>query len=164
MFDKIKFELHPKARHWCYAYIGGNDEERSSDDGEPAGTGGQPILSAIKTSNLVDTMCIVVRYYGGIQLGTGGLIRAYGLAAREVLKIVPTQIQIPTASVRVTVEPLWIGTLYDTIQKTSCWIDDTEPTLYDDDGSVSVTVKCNIDDIDQFKNTLYNLTKGSAKF
>lgn len=72
-------KLHHKARHWCYAYRLGNDGNRfrANDDGEPSGTGGKPILGQIDKLGVSDTVVVVVRYYGGIKLGTSGLINAY---------------------------------------------------------------------------------------
>lgn len=75
------------ATHTPYAYIverGGYS--RFSDDGEPSGTSGAPILEAIKAAGLVDVCVAVTRYFGGVKLGTGGLVRAYGGAASDVLK------------------------------------------------------------------------------
>lgn len=80
-------ELYFDARHHCYAYRLSNEVFRSSDCGEPRGTAGSPILQRIEGENLVDTMVIVTRYFGGTKLGVGGLIRAYGGAAGEALKI-----------------------------------------------------------------------------
>ena len=76
------------ARHNCYAYVLGkkSELERFSDDGEPSGTAGRPILEVIKGRGLTNTMIIVTRYFGGILLGTGGLSRAYAAAAADALK------------------------------------------------------------------------------
>ena len=75
------------ATHAPYAYLLGDrgDKSRASDDGEPSGTSGAPILEAIKNAGLTFTAVVVVRYFGGIKLGTGGLVRAYGDAASEAL-------------------------------------------------------------------------------
>ena len=77
----------PDATHHCYAYIT-IDGQKSSDNGEPSGTAGVPILQAIKQSNLSRIAVAVERYFGGIKLGTGGLARAYGQAASQVLNSV----------------------------------------------------------------------------
>ncbi|MES2797811.1 MAG: YigZ family protein, partial [Bacteroidota bacterium] len=71
--------IHPKARHFCYAYKIGMDSEnsRSNDDGEPSGSAGKPILNAILSKNLSNILIIVVRYFGGTLLGVPGLINAY---------------------------------------------------------------------------------------
>lgn len=76
---------HHDATHVCSAFICGNIR-RSSDDGEPSGTAGAPILNVLDKNGLDETCALVVRYFGGIKLGTGGLIRAYGGAVSECLK------------------------------------------------------------------------------
>lgn len=80
----------PDATHHCWAYRIG-DDYRSSDDGEPAGTAGRPILAAIDGQGLDQVMVVVARWYGGIKLGAGGLVRAYGGAAAECLRTAPRQ-------------------------------------------------------------------------
>jgi uncharacterized YigZ family protein len=81
-------ELHPKARHICYAYrLGFTPEEaRSNDDGEPAGSAGKPILNTILSTNVHYTLVAVVRYFGGTLLGVPGLIQAYKEASLEAFE------------------------------------------------------------------------------
>lgn len=80
--QKIK-KQHWEARHNCFAYILGarGALQKADDDGEPSGTAGKPILEILKKNDLKDTIIVVTRYFGGIKLGAGGLIRAYGKAA-----------------------------------------------------------------------------------
>lgn len=76
------------ATHHCYAWrlgIGSREQSRFSDDGEPAGTAGRPILQALLAAEVTDALLVVTRYFGGIKLGTGGLVRAYGQVAAEVV-------------------------------------------------------------------------------
>ena len=82
---------HAKATHHCFAYRLGIDENnfRSSDAGEPAGTAGKPILGQIDSRGLTDTLIVVVRYFGGTLLGVPGLIQAYKSAAAMALQLVP---------------------------------------------------------------------------
>lgn len=73
--DKLK-NMYRDATHHCYAYIIGN-VKRFNDDGEPSGTAGIPILSVLESNNLNNILCVVIRYFGGVKLGAGGLVRAY---------------------------------------------------------------------------------------
>ena len=88
--NKIKEKLedikktYKDATHYCYAYII-NNHEKCSDNGEPSGTAGMPILNVLKQNNLTNILCVVIRYFGGIKLGAGGLIRAYSTSASEAL-------------------------------------------------------------------------------
>ncbi|MBQ3448024.1 MAG: YigZ family protein [Synergistaceae bacterium] len=75
------------ATHNCRAYVLADGTEYSSDDGEPSGTAGRPILGAIKRSGLVNVMVVVTRYYGGVKLGVRGLIEAYGETATKALEL-----------------------------------------------------------------------------
>ena len=94
--SKLK-EEHPKAVHHCFAYRIGNDKNnfRSSDDGEPSGTAGKPILNQIDSKNLTNILVVVVRYFGGILLGVSGLINAYKTATTLALK----NVEIVTKSI-----------------------------------------------------------------
>ncbi len=78
---------HYKAAHHCYAYILGAEKNilKCSDDGEPSGTAGKPILSVLQHHDLTDILLVVTRYFGGIKLGAAGLVRAYGQSASSVL-------------------------------------------------------------------------------
>lgn len=83
ILDENKTE-YKDATHICYAYIL-NNVERFNDDSEPSGTAGIPILNVLKNNNLNNVLCIVIRYFGGIKLGAGGLIRAYCSSVSEAL-------------------------------------------------------------------------------
>ena len=79
---------HPKANHHCYAFRINPKKpiEFSQDDGEPSGTAGAPILHRLQSEDLVDVLLVVIRYFGGVKLGTGGLIRAYGEVAGNTIE------------------------------------------------------------------------------
>jgi putative IMPACT (imprinted ancient) family translation regulator len=97
----------PQATHWCWAARLGAPGERgdgatprTSDDGEPSGSAGIPILREIERRGLSDTLVVVTRYYGGTKLGTGGLARAYGEAAGLALDAAPTAVRVVRVAIR----------------------------------------------------------------
>lgn len=81
-------KLHPNATHHCYAFlIGEHDEiQRSNDNGEPSGTAGIPMLESLRKNHMQDIVAVTVRYFGGIKLGAGGLIRAYSKSVSQALQ------------------------------------------------------------------------------
>ena len=87
--DIIKAEKkkYYDARHHCYAYVLGDDgsDVKCSDDGEPSGTAGRPMLDILQKEGLTDILCVVTRYFGGTLLGTGGLVRAYSAALKDAI-------------------------------------------------------------------------------
>ncbi len=84
----------PNVSHNCWAWRCG-DQYRFNDDGEPSGTAGRPILAAIENQNFDQILIVVTRWYGGIQLGTGGLARAYGGCANQVLQTASSETLVP---------------------------------------------------------------------
>lgn len=84
-------ELHPDATHHVVAMTIGKTGEygQANDDGEPSGTAGLPVLDVFRKNDITNFVCIVVRYFGGIKLGAGGLVRAYSKSASEALKLLP---------------------------------------------------------------------------
>ena len=86
ILDNIK-KSYPKATHYCYAYVV-DSNKKSSDDGEPGGTAGMPILNVLEKEKITNILAIVVRYFGGIKLGAGGLVRAYSKSVKDTLALV----------------------------------------------------------------------------
>ena len=99
-------QQHPEARHHCWAFIAGipNDAQQwgFSDDGEPSGTAGKPILARIQGSGIGQLCAVVVRYSGGIKLGTGGLVRAYGGGVGATLAVLDTVLKVPQSELTFT--------------------------------------------------------------
>ena len=95
-------QLHPQASHHCYAYLSDKADSSQhygfSDDGEPSGTAGRPMLSALQGNGVGQICAIVVRYFGGTKLGTGGLQRAYGGSVRQALTLLVAKTKIPMVS------------------------------------------------------------------
>ena len=83
IFEDIKIK-YPKATHYCYAYIT-KSFKKASDDGEPGGTAGMPMLNVLDKEGMINTLAITIRYFGGIKLGAGGLVRAYSKSVRDAI-------------------------------------------------------------------------------
>lgn len=98
LINKCK-ELHPQASHHCYAFLAGAPEDSQkygfSDDGEPSGTAGRPMLAVLQGNDIGEVCAVVVRYFGGTKLGTGGLQRAYADSVRQALPLLTSDIKIP---------------------------------------------------------------------
>ncbi|WP_342754438.1 IMPACT family protein [Pantoea sp. MBD-2R] len=105
--QQIKSE-HPSARHHCWAWVAGAPADSQqlgfSDDGEPSGTAGKPMLAQLMGNNIGEITAVVVRYYGGIQLGTGGLVKAYGGGVQQALKGLPRQQKVPMLTFTLSVD------------------------------------------------------------
>lgn len=110
--QKIK-KKNWNATHNCSAYmIGENDHiQKANDDGEPSGTAGVPILEVLKKKHLKDTVVVITRYFGGIKLGAGGLIRAYGKATSEGLAVTGIVERKLMRIVHTTIDYSWLGKL-----------------------------------------------------
>ena len=127
------------ARHVCWAYRLGPDgaEYRSNDNGEPSGTAGKPILGQIISQNLSDTLVIVVRYFGGVKLGTSGLIVAYRTAALEALTAA-------TRKERLVEQQLSLNFSYDHMNLVMRMVKELQPRIltqtYNDNGTIAMTI------------------------
>jgi uncharacterized YigZ family protein len=88
IFEDIKIK-YPKATHYCYAYIT-KSFKKASDDGEPGGTAGMPMLNVLDKEGMINTLAITIRYFGGIKLGAGGLVRAYSKSVRDAIMATET--------------------------------------------------------------------------
>lgn len=99
--QQVKAE-HPAARHHCWAWVAGAPDDSQqlgfSDDGEPSGTAGKPMLAQLMGSGVGEITAVVVRYYGGIMLGTGGLVKAYGGGVQQGLKQLARCRKVPMQS------------------------------------------------------------------
>ncbi|WP_445619386.1 IMPACT family protein [Kushneria sp. Sum13] len=106
LIDQARLD-HPDASHHCSAFIAGPPGEQNaigfSDDGEPGGTAGRPMYQALEGSGLGQTASVIIRYFGGTKLGTGGLVRAYSKALLQALESLPTREYV-------TRRPLWLTT------------------------------------------------------
>ena len=104
--------MHRKATHNCYAYIlRENRTARHSDDGEPSGTAGVPIYEVLRKEELCDVACVVTRYFGGIMLGAGGLVRAYTRGAKDAVDTAKIKVMAEAAKAEITVDYSLYGRL-----------------------------------------------------
>ena len=147
------------ARHNCYGYIIGKSKElvRFSDDGEPGGTAGKPILEVIKGRDLTDILVVVTRYFGGVLLGTGGLVRAYTDATIEGL----SNANLVTVTY---MQKLGIEVDYNTIGKLK-YVLSTDGIMICDEtytDKVSVVIAIPIEDTDRVTDKLVDVTGGRA--
>jgi uncharacterized YigZ family protein len=136
-------ERSPRASHYCYAYTIGSDatlREYATDAGEPTHSAGPPILSAIRAFDLSNIICVVARYYGGINLGIGGLIRAYGQCARECLQNATIENRIFYQNMYLTVNYPDIGTVVTLCKRAGGKVIDIK---YDPDPIIQIQIRQN---------------------
>jgi len=147
------------ASHHAFAYsIGsGTPAERLSDDGEPRGTAGYPILEVIKKRGIRNVVCVVTRYFGGTLLGTGGLLRAYGRAATLALDAAGTARYVYHKSISATVE-------YDQFGKVQRALESMEARVFDVSYEEKVRLKAyvRLDEVDVVIQRLKDLTAGKG--
>lgn len=150
---------HHDANHNCSAYVIGerNEIQKANDDGEPSGTAGVPMLEVLKKRDLRDTVVVVTRYFGGIKLGGGGLIRAYGSSVSEALNAVGVVERIEHTVVSVNVDYTWLGKLENELRASVHPIDQIH---YLDQVQIDVLVKTS--DVPDFLDWMTNMTNGQA--
>ena len=148
------------ARHNCYAWVLGEGSERkkSSDDGEPSGTAGQPILRVIEGSGCTNVLVIVTRYFGGTLLGTGGLVRAYTQAARAALENAQTARMCLCRKLAVTVDYGALDRLLYALRR-----DGIEPQETEYGAKVTLHLIIEEKRGDAVENMITSLTSGDAE-
>lgn len=154
-------ERHPTATHNVPAFIIGHGNSiitHCSDDGEPAGTAGRPVLAVLQGSGLGNVSVVVTRYFGGAKLGTGGLVRAYGDAVREVLKGVKLAELLPTTTL-MFVTPY---RLYDqAVRLAETHHGQVLDTEFLED--ITMTVRFKDEELESFTSKLSNLSAGQIQ-
>ena len=143
------------ARHCCYAYMLGPEQEafRANDDGEPSSTAGKPILGQINSAGLTDILIVVVRYYGGVNLGTGGLIVAYRTAAADA-------IANATIEVRQVEETIKYDFTYPMMNDVMRIVKEMQPQVVDQqfDNACSITLRIRKREAEQLRSRLNKLS------
>ena len=143
------------ARHCCYAYMLGPEQKafRANDDGEPSSTAGKPILGQINSAGLTDILIVVVRYYGGVNLGTGGLIVAYRTAAADA-------IANATIEVRQVEETIKYDFTYPMMNDVMRIVKEMQPQVVDQqfDNTCSITLRIRKREAEQLRSRLNKLS------
>ncbi|MFJ6729312.1 MULTISPECIES: YigZ family protein [unclassified Streptomyces] len=152
---------HPTATHHCWAYVIGADAavQKASDDGEPGGTAGVPMLQMLLRRDMRYVVAVVTRYYGGVKLGAGGLIRAYGGAVGEALDAVGTRTRRRFRLATVTVDHQRAGKVQNDLRATGRTVRDVR---YAED--VTIEIALPDADVPAFRAWLADATAGTAGF
>jgi uncharacterized YigZ family protein len=147
------------ATHNCSAYlIGENDQiQKANDDGEPSGTAGVPILEVLKKKKLKDTVVVVTRYFGGIKLGAGGLIRAYGKATSEGLSSVGLVERSLVRVIKTMIDYNWLGKVENELRSSEYKLKEIHYLA-----NVEVDTFVEKSKLDDFKNWIIELTNGQS--
>ena len=148
----------PAATHNCWAYRIGKDY-RSSDDGEPAGTAGRPILAAIDAQGFDQVMVVVTRWYGGVNLGAGGLARAYGGSAAECLRAASRRELIEMIDVELACEFALSGSLHELIGRLQA---QKLAETFDEHG-LRLRLRLPASSYDKLAGRLRDLSRGASK-
>ncbi len=156
---RLRSEFHTAVHHcWAYRLGASGMDYRMSDDGEPSGSAGKPILFCLQKSGLTDTMIVVIRWFGGTKLGVGGLARAYTEAAQAVLEIAERKTVVETV-------PLAIHCGYDDVSVVTEWLEShglTIAPMFADSVSFEVDVPTML--VDRMRSDLTERTNGRAGF
>lgn len=153
-------KLHHNATHNCSAYmIGAHDEiQKANDDGEPSGTAGVPMLEVLKKQMLKDTTVVVTRYFGGIKLGSGGLIRAYGRATSEGIAATGVVERRLHDVMKVAIDYTWLGKVENEVRQSTYPLKDI---IYAED--VEIIVYVPHAEISTFSEWITEITNGQSK-
>lgn len=156
---KIKKE-HYNATHNCSAYIIGDHDQiqKANDDGEPSGTAGVPMLEVLKKRNLKNTAIVVTRYFGGIKLGAGGLIRAYGSTTSETINQVGIMQCDLMQEISLTIEYPLLGKIENELRQSGTIIDTINYLE-----KVELIVYIPMDNVDVFQTDMINLTSDEIR-
>lgn len=148
------------ANHNCSAYIiGARDEfQKANDDGEPSGTAGLPMLEVLRKRKLKDTVVVVTRYFGGIKLGGGGLIRAYGGTVSEGLDAIGIVERVRMQRLALTVDYGWIGKVENELRQSTYLLDDI---TYEDNVTFHISVP--VEQTETALAWLVDLTNGQGR-
>ena len=151
---------HKQARHNCWAYIIGENMgiQRYSDDGEPQGTAGIPTLEVIKKEDLRDIVVVVTRYFGGVKLGAGGLVRAYTKGAKIGIDAAKVIEKVMYKEVRIKIDYNQLGKVQNEIMNMNYFVKDT---IYED--NVEIIVYSRLEEVKVLTDKMIDITSATAE-
>lgn len=152
---------HPQANHVCWAYVAGAPDttiRSMSDDGEPSGTAGMPILKVLEYSGYGDIVVAVVRYFGGTKLGTGGLQRAYSDAASQVLKDLPMKLKVDRIILQLTYDYTYDGSISRLLERY-----DVEDIVSDYAQQIQLSIAIASSELITFRTELTDITSNNVE-
>ena len=149
---------HRDARHNCFAYILQNGVKRASDDGEPQGTAGVPIMEVVEREGLTDVIVVVTRYFGGILLGAGGLVRAYAHAAKLAVDAAQRKVMSPAVLVEMQMDYNQYGRINNVLSKYTAIVQDTAFT-----DMVTMRILFIERDVEAFRAELTEMTEATVE-
>lgn len=158
--DNIK-KQHTEARHHCWGFVAGRPENSMlwgfSDDGEPSGTAGKPILAQLTGSHIGEITAVVTRYYGGIRLGTGGLVKAYGGGVQKALALLTTKERIMVVHLQLSCEYSHITLIENILSSHNAVQVDAEFSH-----NILITVEVDARVSDQVADEIFSRTRGQV--
>ena len=159
--ERVRAE-DPRASHHCWAFLvgppGSSARVACSDDGEPHGTAGQPMLTVLLHSGIGDVVAVCTRHFGGVKLGTGGLARAYGAGVRNALDILTTELKVERTRVRIRFD-------YADVESLRRRVQEIDAVLLDEAYGAAVVWICAVpeDRLAEFESLVAAATAGRAR-
>ncbi|UAA39403.1 YigZ family protein [Paraneptunicella aestuarii] len=155
-------EKHKDARHNCWAYVAAKPNDSTfwgcSDDGEPSGTAGRPMLAQLSGSGIGEISAVVTRYFGGVKLGTGGLVKAYGGGVKQALELLQTTEKIPQQEMLIRCDYDHVSLVEHLCQEFSADILDRQYTDH-----IEISVSLDSRQANEFQQLLTNRSSGTVE-
>lgn len=163
LFFQQARNIHPTANHHCTVFIIGNPkcatDQGWNDDGEPSGTAGKPMLNILQHNNIGNVAAVVTRFFGGVKLGTGGLVRAYSGALKAALEVLGLQGFFPTTAIKISFHYQFETAIRNLIEEATATLKDAQYSTL-----VSFEIELAEQKVSDFQVRVLDLTRGAAIF